>query len=148
MSKERKLNKSILSNYSKTEDVEVQSNCQLKRANSIQLECSKVGFDWPNVAPVFDKVTEELNEVKEAIANNNKNKDDVEEELGDLLFACVNVCRHLNVSPENALYIANQKFVRRFQQIELHLHAQGKKVEHQNSEYLESLWLLAKTKAS
>jgi len=131
---------SILSEFAETTNNNIQSNSHLHDANAIQLKCAQVGFDWPNAVPVFDKIMEELEEVKEAIANPNKNKADVEEELGDLLFACVNLCRHLNVSPDDAISFANQKFVKRFQQIELILQAQGKHTEDQSLDNLEALW--------
>ena len=138
---------SILSEFAETTNNNSQSNSHLHNANAIQLKCAQVGFDWSDAIPVFDKIIEELEEVKEAIANPNKNKADVEEELGDLLFACVNLCRHLHVSPDAAISFANQKFVKRFQQIELILQAQGKNTEDQSLDNLEALWHSVKRKA-
>ena len=137
---ETQSNNSILSEFVEKTDRNIQLNSHLYKANTIQQKCATVGFDWPDASPVFDKVMEELEEVKEAIANPNKNKDDVEEELGDLLFACVNLCRHLQVSPDEAISFANQKFVKRFQQIESILQAQGKHAEDQSLDILEALW--------
>lgn len=138
---------SILSKFVQTTDNKMQASSQLHKANEIQRQCSLVGFDWPDEQPVFNKIIEELEEVKEAIANTNKNKADIEEELGDLLFACVNLCRHLQVLPDNAIFRANQKFIKRFQQIELILHSEGKKTEEQTLESLEALWQAVKSTA-
>ena len=138
---------SILSEYVEQGNITVDVNSQLNKANEIQRQCASVGFDWPNAEPVFDKVIEELQEVKEAISNSTKNKEDVEEELGDLLFACVNLCRHLQISPDNAIYLANQKFIKRFQQIELILQSDGEKTEEQSLERLEELWKVVKSSA-
>lgn len=140
-------NSSILSEFVEQSDNEVDVDSQLNKANEIQQQCSLVGFDWPNEEPVFDKVIEELEEVKEAIVNSNKNKEDVEEELGDLLFACVNLCRHLHISPDNAIYLANQKFIKRFQQIESILLSEGENVEDQSLERLNALWKAVKSSA-
>lgn len=139
---------SILSEFVEQSGYKIDVNSQLEKANEIQRHCSLVGFDWPSQEPVFDKVIEELEEVKEAIANSSKNKEDVEEELGDLLFACVNLCRHLHISPDNAIYLANQKFIKRFQQIEFILQSEGEKTEEQSLERLDELWKLVKSSAN
>jgi uncharacterized protein YabN with tetrapyrrole methylase and pyrophosphatase domain len=76
--------------------------------------------------------------------NPTKAQADVEEELGDLLFACVNLCRHLDVSPERAITLANKKFIKRFQFIETSLHFQGEQVEQQSIDSLAALWEEAK----
>lgn len=141
-------NTSILSEFVDATNNKVQVNSPLFKANAIQQKCALVGFDWPNEQPVLDKVLEELDEVKEAIVNPSKDKTDIEEELGDLLFACVNLCRHLQVSPDKAIHLANQKFIKRFQQIELILHAQGKETKEQSLENLEALWMLVKSTAT
>ena len=90
----------------------------LIRANKIQKTCAKVGFDWPSVEPVVEKIQEEIAEVINAHKTTPRNADHVEEEVGDLLFAVVNLSRHLNVNPEIALQQANQKFERRFSSME------------------------------
>jgi ATP diphosphatase len=117
---------------------------QLLLAISIQQKCASVGFDWPEVAPVFDKIKEELAEVEEALANPNKGQRDVEEELGDLLFSCLNLCRHLKVCPEKSLKLANLKFIKRFQSIEDAIADENERLEDQSLEALERLWIRAK----
>lgn len=112
----------------------------LHNSSLIQEKCAKVGFDWPDASPVFDKVTEELAEIKEAIANPNKSAQHVQDELGDLLFACVNLCRHLKVVPEEALAQANQKFINRFQLVEIMLKDADKAFEDTNLQELEAYW--------
>jgi ATP diphosphatase len=119
---------------------------QLQRSDFIQRRCSQFGFDWPDEAPVIDKIKEELAEVQEAQNNPAKGQQDIEEELGDLLFACVNLCRHLNVNPEKAITLANEKFIKRFQYIESELWEQGLQLENQNLSALEALWVKAKKK--
>ena len=90
----------------------------LLRAEKLQKRAARVGFDWPEAAPVFDKVLEEVAELREAAAKTDSATSadsTVSEELGDLLFACVNLARHLGVEPEAALRAANAKFTARFQ---------------------------------
>jgi ATP diphosphatase len=110
----------------------------------IQEKCAKVGFDWPNAAPVFDKVAEELDEVKEALDNPEKCQQHVQDELGDLLFACINLCRHLQVKPEDALAQANQKFINRFKQVESMLNDENSTLDAKNLSELEEYWQRAK----
>src|SRR5690606_14614211 len=88
----------------------------LSRAVKLQKRAAQVGFDWPDALPVVDNVREELDEVLEAMSQNDPQA--VAEELGDLLFAVTNLARHLNVDPETALRAANVKFERRFRFIE------------------------------
>ena len=88
----------------------------LPRAAKLQKRTSRIGFDWPNTAGVYDKLNEEIAELK--AAEQNKDADNIEEELGDLLFTVVNLSRHLKVDPESALRRANQKFEARFKVIE------------------------------
>jgi ATP diphosphatase len=117
---------------------------QLSRADNIQRRCSEVGFDWPDTVPVIEKIKEELDEVQEAQANPNKGQQDIEEELGDLLFACVNLCRHLKVEPELAITQASDKFIKRFQHIEAHLQSRDLVLQEQSLTTLEDLWVKAK----
>lgn len=121
---------------------------ELERSRGIQQKCADIGFDWPEVGPVIAKVNEELDEVQEAIDNPQKTHKDIEEELGDLLFACVNLCRHLDVSPEQAISQANTKFIKRFQYIETRVFGRGENLQMQSLETLEALWLEAKQKNS
>jgi len=88
----------------------------LTRAKKLQQRAARVGFDWPNISGVRDKVAEEFSEVEAAIDHGTKAH--ISEELGDLLFACVNWARHLGVEPEAALRAASKKFSRRFRFVE------------------------------
>jgi len=88
----------------------------LMRAFKLQLKASKVGFDWNNVDPVWDKLSEELEELKQAVAVGDKPA--MEEELGDVLFSIVNLARFFDIEPETALTVTNNKFIRRFAYIE------------------------------
>lgn len=85
----------------------------LLRAEKLQRKAAKIGFDWPNEAPVLAKVMEELEEFAKAGTSQEK-----EEEMGDLLFALVNLARHHQINPEEALRKANKKFERRFRRVE------------------------------
>jgi ATP diphosphatase len=86
----------------------------LMRAEKLQKRAARLRFDWPEAAPVYDKIAEELDEVREAVGD----ADRLEDELGDLFFACANLARHYKVDPEEALRRANRKFERRFRAIE------------------------------
>lgn len=108
------------------------------RAEKLQKRVAKVGFDWPDHAGVIDKIREELAEVEQAIAS--KDAAHIEEELGDLLFTCVNLTRHCRISSEQALRAANQKFENRFAALEADLVAQGLSPEAASEAQLESAW--------
>ncbi len=97
----------------------------LVRADKLQKRAAGAGFDWPDATGAMQKVEEELEEVREAVANGNLQV--VEEEVGDLLFAAVNVARLLGVDAEQALRRGNRKFERRFQQLEKYLQGHGQK---------------------
>ncbi len=114
----------------------------LTRAMKLQRKAAKVGFDWPEVAPVFDKVREELSELESAReeADGDKRK----EELGDLLFAVVNLARHMKVDPEAALRAANAKFERRFAHVTARLAAEGRTPEQSDLAEMDRLWDEAK----
>ncbi len=116
----------------------------LMRAEKLQKRAARVGFDWPQLAPVFDKVMEELDELKAEI-DGGGNADRLSEEAGDLLFACVNLLRHLKVDPESALRSANAKFEQRFRAIEAALAADGRLPDDADLDELEALWQRAKT---
>jgi|TARA_B110000240_G_C13425616_1_gene421460 ATP diphosphatase len=88
----------------------------LLRAQKIQKTCSKVGFDWTELLPVVDKMHEEINEVLAEVNVSQPDQQAVEEEIGDLLFAVVNLARHTCVNAETALIKANRKFEKRFRQ--------------------------------
>lgn len=114
----------------------------LSRALKIQKRASNVGFDWSSVPPVLDKVSEEIEEVRQAIASGEQAA--ISEELGDLLFATVNVARHLNINPETALRAANIKFSERLQYVESQAQEQGVAISDCTEAQLDAFWNLAK----
>ena len=116
----------------------------LTRALKLQQKAATVGFDWKEAAPVLDKIEEEIGELREAIATGGKA--DIADEYGDLLFALVNLGRHLNVDPEAALRGTNEKFRSRFHAVEAGLAAQGRTPAQATLEEMETLWQQAKRK--
>lgn len=112
----------------------------LIRAEKLQKKAAKVGFDWENVQGALDKVAEETAELQQAMNGSG----DVEEELGDLLFAMVNVARHLKVDPERALEKTCDKFISRFASMERQAHAADKTLSDLPLEELDALWNKAK----
>ena len=118
----------------------------LTRALKIQQRVAHVGFDWENINPIYDKVLEELDEVKHEVEMK-ANPENIEEEIGDLYFSVTNLARHLQVNPELALRKANSKFVLRFSRIEALLAEQGKTVDKTNAGELNALWEQVKTSA-
>jgi MazG family protein len=115
----------------------------LLRAEKLQKRAARVRFDWPEVGPVFDKLEEEVAEIKEAIGQGG-DPDRLEDEVGDLLFVAVNLARHLDVDPESALRRTNAKFERRFRAMEAKLAETGQTAAAQSLEALEDLWKAAK----
>ena len=116
---------------------------QLMRAKKIQKRVANVGFDWNELAPVVEKIEEELAELKDVI-NTDLSPDDLEEELGDLLFSVVNLSRHIKVNAEEALRKSNKKFVKRFQYIEYSLENENKDIKNCSIDELEAYWQQAK----
>src|SRR5262245_4670921 len=122
----------------------------LTRALKLQHKAARVGFDWPSLAPVFDKLKEELVELEQAAGGagtaprDRVDRSKVEEELGDLLFVVANVARHLGIDPEGALRGANQKFMRRFGRIEALLAAEGRTPAQSTLAEMDRLWDQAK----
>lgn len=112
------------------------------RAEKLQKKASKVGFDWGEVAPVIDKVREELDEVVEAIDDGDS--DAIESEVGDVLFAAINLARLAGVNPEQALRRSNEKFATRFSYIETALKEQGRSVHEASLQEMDELWNEAK----
>jgi len=104
----------------------------------ITSKASLVGFDWSNVEEVWEKLKEELSEVKASLEKNNKRK--LEEEIGDLFFTLVNISRFYKINPEIALHKANKKFISRFNFIEDKLKSKGKKFSDVDLSYLDHLW--------
>ena len=115
----------------------------LTRALKLQNRAGQVGFDWPEPTQVLDKIAEEIEEVRVEIANGGE-RHRLEDEVGDLLFACVNLARKLKIDPETALRGCNRKFERRFGYIEQSLASQGRTPAQASLEEMEELWVAAK----
>lgn len=115
----------------------------LLEALKVTKKAAKVGFDWENPQQVFEKIDEEVAELKVEIETNDKEK--IENEIGDLLFAVVNLARKLDVEPETALKRTNRKFRKRFAFIERELRANGKSVDETDLNELDRLWNSAKS---
>jgi len=116
----------------------------LQRAYRIQQRAAKVGFDWKRAEDVWEKVREELGELRKAMRKMNPKEQ--EEEFGDLLFALVNYARFLHVNPENALRGTTEKFITRFRYIEKELARRGKDVHGSSLKEMDTLWNEAKQK--
>tara|TARA_Y100001968_G_scaffold331519_1_gene386453 strand:- start:652 stop:1446 length:795 start_codon:yes stop_codon:yes gene_type:complete len=116
----------------------------LLRAEKLQKRAARVGFDWKETGPVLNKLYEEVSELKEVL-NGNCDRPRLEEELGDILFTCVNIARHINIDPESALHKANKKFTKRFHHVEALLKEEmNLKPENADFSELEKKWTLAK----
>ena len=137
----------------------------LMEAYKISSRAANVGFDWPNINGLFDKLTEETNELRQEVAKYpapgpdphargvagssgqqvpEELRDRLEDEVGDLLFVLVNIARYLSLDPESALRKTNRKFKRRFQHVEAQLHAAGRNLPDATLEEMEKLWQEAK----
>jgi nucleoside triphosphate diphosphatase len=112
----------------------------LMRAQKLQEKAAQVGFDWSNAKDILDKIAEETRELEQVLGN----RDEVAEEVGDLLFAAVNLARHLGIDAEAALRSANTKFERRFAAIEDALDAQDRSPKDATLSELDALWNAAK----
>jgi ATP diphosphatase len=114
----------------------------LTRAQKLTAKAAKVGFDWPDATQVIDKIHEELDEVKEAASS--KDRDRIEDEIGDLLFSVTNLARHFGIDPERALRRTNAKFERRFRAVEQALGEQDRTLDEASLEEMERHWVAAK----
>jgi ATP diphosphatase len=114
----------------------------LTEALKLQERAAKVGFDWSAPEPILDKIEEEIGELREALAHGDRAK--VSDELGDLIFAVVNIGRHVDADPEQSLRGTNTKFRRRFNHIETVLEKEGEKLEAASLERMEEIWQAAK----
>lgn len=112
----------------------------LLRAQKIQKKCAKVGFDWTELPPVVDKIHEEIAEVLAEVNVATPDQIAVEEEIGDLLFAVVNLARHTSVNAETALIKANRKFEKRFRQVEKIIEKQGLNIQSADLQQMEAAW--------
>lgn len=110
----------------------------LMRAEKVQKKAKGVGFDWDNIDDVYAKVNEEIDEIKEAKLNGTEA--DVEEEYGDFLFAAVNLGRFLGVTPETALTQASEKFIRRFEKMELAAKAEKQDLAELSLAEMDAIW--------
>jgi MazG family protein len=110
----------------------------LLRAQRIQQKASMAGFDWPTAEPVWDKIQEEIEELKTAYGE--KNQKNVEEEFGDLLFSLVNVSRFIGINPEDALRKTTEKFINRFRKLEQEFEATHKELSEASLEELDAVW--------
>ena len=115
----------------------------MARAEKLQKRAARHGFDWPEIGQVFDKLHEEIDELKEAwqAANDGSGeRDALEDELGDVMFVCVNLARFMKVNPEQALKRTNDKFEARFRAIEAELAAQGRDMDSETLDALDAIW--------
>jgi MazG family protein len=129
----------------------------LQEAHKISSKAAHVGFDWPRVQGLFEKLSEETHELQEHLKDlpsthsaqkpeiPRELREHVEDEVGDLFFVLVNIARYLSVDPESALRKTNRKFRRRFSWLEQKLHEQGRSLEEATLEEMEALWQQAKT---
>jgi tetrapyrrole methylase family protein/MazG family protein len=121
----------------------------MDRAFKLQKKAAKVGFDWPDIEGVIAKIKEELDEAQEAckqadVAHNEQMAEAVEEELGDLLFSVINLCRFLKVEPSVALRRTNSKFVERFKHVEKKMKESGQEMKRENLGVMDAFWNEAK----
>ena len=110
----------------------------LLRAVKLQKRAARVGFDWPDISQVVDKIVEEAGELAEA--RDTLTQVEIEEEFGDMLFVIANLARHLNIEPETALRATNAKFVRRFEGVEAKLAEIGKRPDQSTLAEMDALW--------
>ena len=110
----------------------------LMKAKKLQVRAAKDGFDWPDAAPIWDKLEEEIGEVKEALTENDA--DHLEDEIGDLFFVAVNLARKLGVDPEIALQRANRKFETRYRGMETLIESRGQKLSDLDLAAQDKLW--------
>lgn len=121
----------------------------LMEAHQLSTKAARVGFDWERIEDIFEKLEEEIGELRAAIQTHASSNDEadhtrVREELGDLLFAATNIARHLKVEPEAALKLTNRKFRRRFSYIETKLRERGQTFDATTLDEMEALWQEAK----
>ena len=115
----------------------------MERARKLQKRAAQVGFDWAEIAPVLNKLKEEVAEFEEALASGDHER--ISDELGDVLFATINLARHSKIEPEVALRSTNRRFELRFKWMEVALSKQGKVFKDANLEELDALWDQAKS---
>lgn len=116
----------------------------LIKATRIQDKAKAVGFDWENKNQVWEKVQEELSELKNEIENKKADKEKIEQEFGDVLFSLINYARFIDIDPESALEKTNKKFIKRFQYLEEETKKMGKSLENMTLEEMDVYWNKAK----
>ncbi len=119
------------------------SNSAIYRACQIQKDAAAFGFDWPDIIPVFDKLEEELAELKHAFSTGDSQA--ISDELGDLMFVCVNLARHARVNAEMSLRNTNRKFLRRFAYVQQQMANAGIEMDQQQLEQMEHFWQESKS---
>ena len=116
----------------------------MRRALKLQQRAAKIGFDWDSIKRVFEKLDEELGELQYELNQSELDQEKIESEVGDLLFVCVNIARHLKVDPESALRLTNRKFEERFHYMERTVASDNRNITDYGLEELENLWQKAK----
>lgn len=111
---------------------------ELIKAVKLCQQAAKIGFDWPTISPVFDKLEEEVAELKDAMLKGDKA--DILDELGDVLFVCTNLARHLGINPQQALQHANLKFEKRFKTVEKLAYKKNPNQSNFDLEMLDKIW--------
>lgn len=119
-------------------DVLKDKKSELQHAIDLTNQAALIGFDWPDISPVFGKIDEEVTELKEAIVIGKR--DGILDELGDVLFVCANLARHLNIDPELALKHANEKFENRFRKVEAIAKEKNPQQTFFDLEVLDKIW--------
>lgn len=114
----------------------------MMRAQKLQDKAADYHFDWPDAAPVLDKIEEEIGELREAFRNNDQ--EHIKSEMGDVLFACVNLARHVDVDAESSLRSTNEKFIRRFDYVVEKMNQAGIEFNPQQLEQMEHFWQQSK----
>lgn len=113
-------------------------------ACSLQQACARVGFDWPDMSPVMDKVREEIEEIQQELDAEPVDKLRLQDEIGDAFFALVNLARHAGISPDDAIASANNKFRQRFEFVARSAKAGKGDIQQYSLEELEAFWVQAK----
>ena len=111
----------------------------LDRAEKLQIKAASVGFDWQNSNEIIKKIEEELNEVREVISSN-RIHENLSEEIGDLIFSCINLARYYQINSENILQNTNNKFIRRINYIESNLRKRNILMSDASLEEMDRLW--------
>jgi len=116
----------------------------LTRAMKLQQRAAKVGFDWPTIYPAFEKMYEEIEELKLEIEADNPDQNRIQAEVGDILFVATNIARLSGFEPETSLILTNRKFEKRFRQMELQSKEDNENLDDLSIDELESYWVMAK----